>query len=1065
MKSDEWNGRLFTELVEQVGTPGDPLFLFVDADLLARCTDGQLDPESALDDFCRAFNTTDSGQRFQRAALAAKRWERSSFEGIPPFVDALAMTVLAVTLPSLGGAGNVYARQRQLLGKTNIWDGVPPGYSEYVPILWTIWNRWLSGAGSRYGEPTASAPKHWANQGYARSQSFMRSRDKDDLYDFFDESDLVSETPIAPETILERLRHWLAAHPTRNARLLSLVTDKDYEGEFLAFLPRSLSFWSGEKELSKEHRELDGLLLWSEENDRLDIVADIRAERGLLGAEVQLIQGDTYTVASDDTYLYLFDEETLAESWFGEPIADWPLTDTVTISWFPQETYVFVHRSFHGWIQVQPASVMPGSRYRILTQRTNLHAVENLGGKSCESLIPGWDWVADTRLDNASSETIDEILNRDLTRRVPGAVLTNGLPLGSGNRYLEGGEPDIRIGSDESFRRIEVDGRDRLGELMPVITDERYSIVRLSELHLDPGQHRVTVDTTSKRSSHALTMMAPERKIGHSYRDRDSQVPHMDARAPDSRVSTKRDDEPLGSESLIFRKGSSAFVVTESGEAFSVRPHPVAPNWLTSAGLIDDGQIECFLETAEIYVPDPQSPGTSLAFHLVYRRSTRGRWYVRHVAQRALPEPYTATETALLEQIPPELVEFLATDIQNVTSDADKSELRAMRQSLLNARARSRQPNTRPVAISRGTAKTHRWDLGVGPSVQPNPYNEFLEWMSEQEAGYSSILKAQQVFSWLWLRSYPDIQEPNFTYDVVRSLQDLGHVQIDKLSRRLWVAPTVLATIPNSRSLRVLTGSRAIEFQARLRSGDDEDSDERVTQLLQNMTFYELHSSHPGSAPTAPDTVYVQVGSALESGAETVAPRLESLGVRAEWDSSARILRGIPTLRDQLDERLHAELPLKSRLKIWQPPQNAAGHGRWRDLAQLPGNGSHFVRVDTGFSRRYMWWDSAKGSLSNLGWAYGKWAYETSQGRKPLILHKATTRQLLLEVDMPLPLEVSKALVARTGLLPRSARCPGYGNFKVFENVSSPLAERVAAILGHTQISTLGSDFVINCDD
>lgn len=1062
MNTDEWNSRLLVELVQQVGTPGDPLFLYVDDDVLAKCTDGQLSPDLAIADFCKAFNTASCEERFASAARSARRWEMGGFQGSPPHVDALAMTVLAVTTrPPLGFEGNVYARQRELLGIRDLEGGAPEGYVDYVPGLWKTWNRWLEGPGAHFGRPTAIAPRHYSNQGFARSQSIIRPRDKEDIYEFF-EQDAASLAAISsPLALLDGLTHWLERRPSRNPRLLARVSDDDYRDEFCAFLPTSLAFWNSEKELAQESQDLVGLLLWNPETDHLEIVVNIRDVRGLTGEEVQLLNAEPYTVTADDSYLYLYDEATDESIWFEDAITAWPLHERLTVSWRPRSSYLFSEVSFFGWVEA--GEIESGRQYRILTETDNLEDFERLGvgGQVQIAIVSGWAWLIGVDLEKCPPEsvsTLEELLCLDTSasRRPRASTLSDGLPLGSGNRYFEGGEPDIRIGIDDSFERARVDGRDRLDELLPGLANHQHRRLRLADLALNPGQHTATVLTLFGECHHNFTVLAPKRGAGHWHLD-ESYQRLASVESGQGQVGLASSQLPQSSStSLIFRPGSCAFAIAASGEAFVVSTNTVAPEWLESAGFGDEGEIETFLETSEIFLPDPSQP-----FVLVYRRSSKSDWVVTSHPSRKPDDRFPATRTSSARVLPPALLEFLMADAASINSH-DMGGLPRLRKSILNARASggaSAPMNTAPVKIRR-SPRGRRLDLAPGPSTSPNPFNDFLDWMSEQDEGYCSVSKARMVFNWLWMRSYPSVEEPEFTFDVLRRLQDLGHVHVEKATRRLWITPTVLSTLPNAHSLRVLAGSRAIEFVAKLKSGDDDTADAATSTLLQNMTFHELHQIDTNGIPLGPDIMYLQLASNLETEGVRSSP-FEALGIALEDNLSVRMIASLPSLKDRISGRLSTEIPLKSRLHAWQEQPGSSSRGRWRETSRLPEAGEHFLKVNTGYSTRYTWWNAQTGNLSPIDWAYGRWAFEASRHQGHSLFHKAASRQLLVAAHVPLPLAVSKALVARTGALPRKTSIramAGPGVFNVFENISIPFAAAIADVLGQSKGPTFSTD-------
>lgn len=49
MNLQEWNERVFAEVVERVGRPGDPLYFYVDEDVLSSASGGLFSPDEAVD--------------------------------------------------------------------------------------------------------------------------------------------------------------------------------------------------------------------------------------------------------------------------------------------------------------------------------------------------------------------------------------------------------------------------------------------------------------------------------------------------------------------------------------------------------------------------------------------------------------------------------------------------------------------------------------------------------------------------------------------------------------------------------------------------------------------------------------------------------------------------------------------------------------------------------------------------------------------------------------------------------------------------------------------------------
>ena len=294
---------------------------------------------------------------------------------------------------------------------------------------------------------------------------------------------------------------------------------------------------------------------------------------------------------------------------------------------------------------------------------------------------------------------------------------------------------------------------------------------------------------------------------------------------------------------------------------------------------------------------------------------------------------------------------------------------------------------------------------------------------------------------------------------------------IDRANRRLWIAPTVLSTLPNVRSLRALSGSRAIEFIAKLRTGADEFDDAATAQILQDLTLHELHQTNSQGIPMAPDLIFVQLASDIKNLAGQCSA-LANLGIATEVNRSVRDIEALPTLRDRLDGRLRAVLPLKSHLHVWQGSETAIFAGKWREISCLPDAGEHFVKTKVGYSTRYFWWAAGEDRLSPVDWSLGRWAYASIQAPRLLVLHRPESRQLLVVDGIPLPREIARALVGRTGTLPRSTTVhPTRATttsrptaFNVFENISIPFAEAVAAALGQPSGPQMRTNMEIHFD-
>ena len=758
--SENWASRLFVEIVEKVGRPGDPLFIYADPDVLAQCTDGQLSPAEALEDFCEAFNSISSTERFSEAGRLAHRWEVAGYDGSPKFFGALVMTVLAVTTrPPTGFEKNVYARQRELLGLRDLDEGAPDGYVDYVPGIWRVWNRWLVGAGARYGLPTAD-PRSLPNQGYARSQAFIRPRDKEIIYEFFEHAKYTSSDRPTAGDLFANFLFWLRNHSSQNPRLLERANDSDYSAEFCAFLPTALSYWTAQEALSIHRIQISAELLWDEVQDHFELVVDVRDAQWLTGSEVRLPNGDSYVVTFDDIYLYLFDQEVEQSVWFTDALANWPLHEKLSLSWSPRRCYLLVDDGNASWVETHRFE--PGKSYRILAETEKILELMAAGilGPTEGAQIPGWEWICAVDLSEMTPEQMRRLLDLEgpVLKRPRGAAFVNGLRLGSRNHYFEGGEPDVRIGLDDELVSIFVDGRDRLSDLLPGIRGNQYLHLRLSELALDPGDHVVVVSTSTGKSKHSLLILAPGRSRGHDY-EQDLAFQPVTRSTVGTSIGLASKYTPAVSESLIFRATSSAYAVAPDGTVYTISIAAETPPWLSASGFGSDGEIEDFLETTEISLPTEEQ-----MYQLVYRRTPRSEWCVLSPASGNLHDEFPGTRVQMVNVLPPQLLEFVAADPKVILAKSLET-VSHLKHRILTSRplrVHASTERSRSARFHQHRDELYRADLSLGPSRVANPYNSLLDWLSEHEIGYCSLPKAEEAFRWLWGRDYPDVEVPNF---------------------------------------------------------------------------------------------------------------------------------------------------------------------------------------------------------------------------------------------------------------------------------------------------------------
>lgn len=1042
MNLEEWNTAIFEEAAGHTGRPGDPLYLYVDEDTLAAASN--LHPEAAVADFCAAFNRIGSGAQFQRAHQLARHWEQDGRPGRPPFVYALAMTVLAVAMPPIGGGGNVYARQRQLLGLSDPGAGIPAGYADHVPALWKRWNQWLEDDGGRFGTVTAH-PGHLPYQGWARSQSFIRSVDKEDVLAFFETVAAADGGTVPEERLLDGLRRWLDSTPSLNRKLLSRLRDPGLEDEFKSFLRSAWASWSRDVGLARRGpaQRVRARLFWDDDSQRFDLILDVNEGSHLIGGrEAIALDGVPY---QPGPLVYLTPDGWGIERWFDTGVDGWEIAPGLAVDWEPKDVYVLEKVPFAGFVETDVDRTERTGIVLFADGAADRVESAHVIGTPSRSPIPGWSWIVDAGLEAADIERLLGAESRNRSGRW--SFLKGGLPLQRGHLFLERGEPDVVIDGPTEIDSIRVDSHgvdlkklviEQATSTSPageeVALDGVYrAVLPLVHMYLDPGDHSVEVrrkdDTTAV---HRFTTHAPARVRGYSLDD-------LGAPTPAAPVGLLTNG---GGDALTLRvQREAVFLVLEDGsQRWSVECPRTEPHWLHELGLDESASDYVYIEVSDL--PRP-APGPLL---LVARLRSRPRevWQVvrmdsREGSPRLSAKPMPDGIGALAG--------FIAARPEDIRSDGNETFKRA-RQGLMNHRSDLRahetpRVSTRKESTLAARAAGARPDVARGRSVE-NPYNEFLEWLAEREEGRIGYRSAIDAFGWLWRRRMGSVAPDQ--REVIGLLEMLGHVQHDRRRQLVRVAPTLMSSVPGTGGLRVLSGARPVELLEALESGDapPEVDSPRVDRFLQNIDQQWFRFSR-GGAHTAPDALFIRH---LAVSTEHLGDSNE-LGIEGRVDTVGGLLDVLPTMEKRLATADSLHLEPSARVQVWvRSPGVSDPIGRWRTIRGVPDGPRMFTKLVGSRQSRYAAWVS--GHFLQIDWVFGRWWYETQVNRRHDLLHfQPNSRKFIIAAEMPRPAILLRAMAASSGLPPRTARIPGINvRYLVFENVTRAAAERAAAIVG-----------------
>lgn len=272
MRETEWNEAIGAWFFKPEMS-GRPVFLSLDEETIEAIAKGQrwglTDPVQDFEDAIRLHIPPTSDAPFKPWQALTKLWqqraasERSTF---PPCLAIMGATVLAATrmgaVERTAGLPPFYKPLRRIIGLRPFDGGMPPGFAEHVPFLWTALRKWLDEDNDgALGLATADAPPHyWPYIGYSVSQALLRGYDRARLTDFFIAIGAERGTDLDPDELLLRLREWGALGGRMSDRLSKLLASSDMSEYLGRVLARELATWDGTRRDETGRRVLRVLL-------------------------------------------------------------------------------------------------------------------------------------------------------------------------------------------------------------------------------------------------------------------------------------------------------------------------------------------------------------------------------------------------------------------------------------------------------------------------------------------------------------------------------------------------------------------------------------------------------------------------------------------------------------------------------------------------------------------------------------------------------------------------------------------------------------------------------------
>lgn len=1059
MNISEWAAALHHQVVAN-GQPERLLYLYVDRSVLAEAS-GQSD-EAAVRDFSNAYRADMGAEPFRRQWQSMLAWRQEGWNGNCPYLPALALTVLAVTEDPLGASHGVYRRLNSLLGLPAEAQQ-PPGYSDQVPAMWAAWNEWLKGPGSRYGKPSARTHPHWTYQGWARSQGLIRYRDRLQIEDFVAGVRLPASRDlpwpsVLAATLTDQFQTWLRYRGQNGERLLSLMDDEAAREIVCDVVADEAGRWArlGSRARQPATGSLQALYLydaWDAELKAVLPVTDRLREHPVTVGEEDISLSDF------DTHLALPTPATPAQMLSRG--AAWTLRPGLRARIAPSSAVVLSDDPVLGGL-VQVRGRVAAASYTLLCRNDLLGEVRNalaaqapLTVEPAGHQLPDWSWVRGVSPAPDSNELRALGLGSLATTAVGVTTIdvTGGLRL-DGNTYLTGGEPDV-VTPEANI--VTLDGEPLPSPAHDTPGPSRYA---LADLILDPGAHEVSgtdgttirfATTTHRRETPQASNYAhdPLDSVVAGLRPGPHRFPQLEGTAaarpvaPDgpaplvcgALVGPQPLDtpaDPLARLELLRSRvlpGRHALVLREDGSMVEV--YPKTETWLS-----------------EIHL----SPGTVDVLRATRTMIPRPAYFLE-----LAPRLHSCTAVEIPETTPllPGKVEQRCADelLGAVVSGtwvtgSTTSFSRDRRQQILS-RSMLRRPQSSPQP--RGPAAIPappraRADV-TAETVDDNPFDDVVTWLSERESGSASITDFAQTWAWSCRRRGQGAQGERHGIALAR-LADLGFVETDWSRARVHIAAPTAVEIPAAGGLLLLTGARPIRLLERLE--DDNDSDPDVARAAQLWEVHRRTQTESDGAPASPTAVYLEIDTAQP---EHVTAGLHALGVHLTSGPSRRLLAALPDQSQLANTGL--SLTVSPGRDFQRRRSGASAVGHWETASSDQPAGLYRYRLARG--DQYAWRATPDSPLLAVTRAAGLWLDDSQhpEGERHhrRLVYWPGSQSLMVIKDLSLPWAIRRALTLRTGLIPTLNQPQGHsmpqaGTHLVFRNIDSTTADTLGRLLG-----------------
>lgn len=432
-----------------------PVLFFVDDGVLAELHSSG-EPAAAIVSLAGAvqarLSSLEPRALFKKIYRSATEWQAAGSEGTPPFLDFLALSVLAATRMGQGSRAHngYYAPLADLLARDR--RDVETSFRQYGDLLWAQLGRWLDDTeGGLRGRSTLPQ----VNNGSARyyvdfplSQTLFKRSDRARLDDFFRWIELRPDEELDGGMLCALFEAWAPLNElTPGARLL--VEDSEFRATLRSILAGYAKSWTGTSSRASSGSQTH-LVPVVEFFPRKQIFL-VGERKPDMPEQLRLSTGrGTLALSAEDGWYRgsLPDELTLrrgceakGDRWLAALRGD--------------EVFVLAPNPDMGGL-APVSTVRPNERYWILASPARASEVEDRLKDSAgeewgrqRAPRPIREWSLFEGVTFRSGVSLTGALARYTPSHGHRFVLSGGLPLLPNNAYLSGGAPDVFLPTTE----------------------------------------------------------------------------------------------------------------------------------------------------------------------------------------------------------------------------------------------------------------------------------------------------------------------------------------------------------------------------------------------------------------------------------------------------------------------------------------------------------------------------------------------------------------------------------------------------------------------------------------